>query len=132
MTTEQNTTERGPWAVEPELPPDHGSDAVPPLDARLVQARLSELLGDAHHHADQANADVARLSTMLTAEPAAQSEHLAAVRRLAAAEQTMIDVRVAQARLEDGTYGLCARCGQVVDPARLEMRPASRYCVRCS
>ena len=122
MSTEQTTDERGPWAVEPELPPD----------LTAVQRTLFALGADAEAHASDARAAIDRLSLILTAEPTAQAEHLAAARRLAAAEQTIIDVRVALARVQDGTYGLCARCGEPIPPARLEMRPASRYCVGCS
>jgi RNA polymerase-binding transcription factor DksA len=122
MTTDQTVDERGPWAIEPELPPD----------PTAVQRALFALWTEAEAHATEARDAIDRLSRILTAEPTAQAEHLAATRRLAAAEQTAVDVRVALARVEDGTYGLCARCGEAIAPARLEMRPASRYCVECT
>ena len=31
-------------------------------------------------------------------------------------------------RLEQGTYGRCERCGQPIDPARLEALPSTRLC----
>lgn len=34
-------------------------------------------------------------------------------------------------RIGDGTYGVCARCGQEIPPARLEARPESTLCVDC-
>ena len=34
-------------------------------------------------------------------------------------------------KLEQGTYGICERCGTTIDPARMEYRPISRYCVEC-
>jgi DnaK suppressor protein len=37
----------------------------------------------------------------------------------------------ALARLEEGTYGTCARCGEEIPAARLEFRPESIYCVDC-
>jgi DnaK suppressor protein len=33
--------------------------------------------------------------------------------------------------IERGTYGICERCGQEIDPARLEVRPDATLCVRC-
>jgi DnaK suppressor protein len=36
------------------------------------------------------------------------------------------------AMLEDGTYGLCDRCGLSIPDERLEARPWSVLCVRCA
>lgn len=33
--------------------------------------------------------------------------------------------------IEEGTYGICANCGNPIPPARLEARPASILCVDC-
>lgn len=38
----------------------------------------------------------------------------------------------ALARLDDGTYGTCERCGRPVPAARLEARPTARRCVACA
>lgn len=35
------------------------------------------------------------------------------------------------ARIVDGKYGICANCGKEIDPARMEARPESIYCVDC-
>jgi DnaK suppressor protein len=42
------------------------------------------------------------------------------------------DVARALEKLEDGTYGLCDRCGALIPEERLEARPASILCVRCA
>lgn len=34
-------------------------------------------------------------------------------------------------RIEEGTYGICARCGKEIPAARLEARPESTLCVDC-
>lgn len=34
-------------------------------------------------------------------------------------------------RLEAGTYGLCAACGEPIDVHRLEAQPDARLCVEC-
>jgi DnaK suppressor protein len=34
-------------------------------------------------------------------------------------------------RAENGTYGICERCGEPIDPARLEVLPEATLCVRC-
>jgi DnaK suppressor protein len=35
-------------------------------------------------------------------------------------------------RVDEGTYGVCERCGRPIAPARLEARPAARRCVGCA
>src|SRR5262245_14464145 len=40
------------------------------------------------------------------------------------------DVQDALVRLDAGTYGLCLRCGQPIDRARLRAFPAARYDVQ--
>lgn len=42
------------------------------------------------------------------------------------------DVVRAIEKLEDGTYGLCDRCGVLIPEERLEARPWSVLCVRCA
>lgn len=39
-------------------------------------------------------------------------------------------VEAALARIEDGTYGMCAVCGEAIAEGRLEARPWTPYCIR--
>lgn len=41
-------------------------------------------------------------------------------------------VKRALARIEDGTYGECVRCGEEIAPARLEARPEAALCIDCA
>jgi len=38
----------------------------------------------------------------------------------------------ALARMDSGTYGTCARCGEAIAPARLRALPAAEHCIRCA
>jgi len=42
------------------------------------------------------------------------------------------DVIRALEKIEDGTYGLCDRCGALIPEERLDARPWSVRCVRCA
>jgi len=42
------------------------------------------------------------------------------------------DVRDARLRLLHHHYGLCERCGAAVDPMRLDVVPATRWCMACA
>jgi DnaK suppressor protein len=41
------------------------------------------------------------------------------------------DIDTALEKIEDGTYGVCAECGDDIGAARLEFRPMSVLCVDC-
>jgi len=41
-------------------------------------------------------------------------------------------IRAALARIEDGSYGYCMRCGEEIDKARLDVIPATPFCRICA
>jgi RNA polymerase-binding transcription factor DksA len=41
-------------------------------------------------------------------------------------------VEKALAKLDQGTYGTCERCGKPISTARLQAMPASPYCIDCA
>ena len=45
--------------------------------------------------------------------------------------EQLVEVERALQKFEDGTYGLCDSCGQVIDPARLEALPQASLCLNC-
>ena len=46
--------------------------------------------------------------------------------------QQLAAVDAALARVDDGTYGTCARCGRSIPPERLVVVPWAATCVACS
>jgi RNA polymerase-binding protein DksA len=46
-------------------------------------------------------------------------------------ERVLAQVDAALARFEAGTYGVCERCGQQIDPARLRALPYATLCMNC-
>ena len=52
--------------------------------------------------------------------------------RLGERESQMIaDIDQALMRIEEGSYGICARCGKLIDERRLEALPTARYDAAC-
>ena len=52
--------------------------------------------------------------------------------RLGERESQMVaDIDQALLRIEEGTYGECARCGKPIDERRLEAMPTARYDAAC-
>jgi DnaK suppressor protein len=100
-------------------------------ERRRTTERLDRLR---HDHADlvaasrQSNADDEH-----DAEGATIAFERSHVESLARQEQQhLADVEAAIARLDDGTYGICERCGKAIPDARLEARPTARTCVGCA
>jgi DnaK suppressor protein len=52
--------------------------------------------------------------------------------RLGERESQMVaDIDQALLRMDEGTYGTCARCGKPIDERRLEAMPTARYDAAC-
>ena len=47
-------------------------------------------------------------------------------------EQELKAITAALLRLEHGEYGECQECGEQIAPARLEIDPATRFCIHCA
>jgi DnaK suppressor protein len=45
--------------------------------------------------------------------------------------QMVADIDQALLRIEEGSYGTCARCGRSIDERRLEAMPTARYDAEC-
>ena len=100
--------------------------------ARLEQERQS-LLGDieALDVENQAQQDDYGVGNHVADDA---SEVFARERNLALRNNTedlIGQIDAALERVEAGTYGICARCGNEIPAERLEARPYAIYCVSC-
>lgn len=67
-------------------------------------------------------------------QAAAASQVFAQQRDLALRDRSdhqLVLVDEAIARLDDGTFGTCVRCGQAIAPERLEALPWAARCIDC-
>jgi DnaK suppressor protein len=53
------------------------------------------------------------------------------VSRVSLMNQRLTQVQAALKRLDEGKYGLCARCGNEINPERLKAIPYTTLCVSC-
>jgi len=108
------------------------------VDAEAVRAALEERLASL-------DADLAELTAVPRDPMTAVSfgkrvgdgttEAVDRITKVGTAEQLSVmrtDVVRALAKLDDGTYGLCDRCGTLIPEERLDARPWSVRCVRCA
>jgi DnaK suppressor protein len=97
------------------------------------RAQQIELLSE--HGAEPYSDDVADLgvSNDSFADSAQATEERAEMlASLEHARQRVQAIDEATARMDAGTYGICASCGEPIAPERLEARPLSVRCVRCA
>ena len=64
-----------------------------------------------------------------TTEAVERLNRVGAAREL---EAMLRDVERALGKLEEGTYGICDRCGRLIAEERLDARPWSGLCVDCA
>lgn len=46
-------------------------------------------------------------------------------------DKTLINIRKTLSRIKVGKYGVCVRCGKMIDTDRLSINPTAEYCVNC-
>ncbi|MDY0205577.1 MAG: TraR/DksA family transcriptional regulator [Pseudomonas sp.] len=51
---------------------------------------------------------------------------------LADARHSCTEVQQALERLDNGTYGECVKCGEMINPERLAALPAAPLCINCA
>ena len=98
------------------------------------QLLLTELRRHAQHVNDgQAAAlDAAGDDAKESADLAMRDENEEMALKLGDQESQMVaDIDQALLRIEEGSYGICVRCGRAIDERRLEALPTARYDADC-
>lgn len=102
--------------------------------AHFKKILLGELEGHAEHvRDDQAAAlELSDDGVKDTVDMSLMDVNKELALRLGERESQMIaDIDQALLRIEEGSYGTCARCGKLVDERRLEALPTARYDAAC-
>lgn len=107
---------------------DDGPLATAKTQLHELEQELSQRLEEANQSDSRPKMDsaVGRLTFMDEYQQHQMAEH---GRRNA--ESQLVRVRAAMIRVEDGTYGKCARCGIDIPPERLEYMPEAPFCIQC-
>jgi DnaK suppressor protein len=102
--------------------------------AHFKQILLSQLQGHSDHvRADQAAAiELSDDGVKDTVDLSLMDVNKELALRLGERESQMIaDIDQALLRIQEGSYGVCARCGKLIDERRLEAVPTARYDAAC-
>ena len=102
--------------------------------AHFKQILLSQLQGHSDHvRADQAAAiELSDDGVKDTVDLSLMDVNKELALRLGERESQMIaDIDQALLRIQEGSYGVCARCGKLIDERRLEAVPTARFDAAC-
>lgn len=109
---------------DPKEDPDHFRDL---LHERIEKLEASLAVANAGDDTVAPDNAIGRLSRM----EAIQAQSMNAATRLKQ-EKRLKRARAALDRLDEGTYGDCATCGDPIPPGRLEIMPETPLCVECA
>ena len=97
--------------------------------AKALERRLVELTG-------QISEIDSELHSLLPADWEDQATQLESQDALEGIEKSKIQevrqIREALRRIADGTYGVCAKCGEPINPKRLQALPTATRCISCA
>lgn len=97
--------------------------------AKRLSARLAELTG----RVQEIEGELRQPLDPNLEDQATQLEDLDA---LGGIEKVAFDeieeIKRTLARIENGTYGICAKCGGEIEAERLAMRPMATECIACA
>jgi DnaK suppressor protein len=90
------------------------------IECQRLREQIAELdVTESTHSYDENFADSGQVA-------AEHGENTALLNKLRA---QLTDAERAITKMDDGTYGLCEKCGQPIADARLEVMPATRFCI---
>lgn len=98
------------------------ADKLTSLEQKKSQLRDTDPFEDTSRLEDNAAID---------ADAAEQVGHMQASAVRSTYERAIIQVRKALARVKIGKYGICERCGKMIDTDRLMVMPETTLCVSC-
>lgn len=97
-------------------------DKLSVLESKKKKLQKADPFGDSARLNDNAAVD---------ADAAEQVGHMQASAFRHSYDKAAIQIRKALARIKIGKYGICERCGQMIDTDRLMIMPETTICVDC-
>jgi len=102
-------------------------------DTAAANARLEAQLAELEARQSRIAEDLSEPLNPDSSEQAVEMEDDASLEGQGAlVAREIASVKRALARIEDGIYGECVRCGEDIAPARLEARPEAALCIDCA
>jgi RNA polymerase-binding protein DksA len=97
--------------------------------AKALRARLSELTG----RVAEIDSELRQPLSADSEERATDLENQDALQSIENSEiQEIRQIQEALKRIAEDTYGVCAKCGEDIDPKRLKVLPTATRCISCA
>ena len=97
--------------------------------AKALKARLSELM----NRVVEIDSELRKPLPADLEEQATDLENRGALEAIENSDIHEIrQIQEALKRISEGTYGICARCGEDIDPKRLKALPTATRCISCA
>jgi RNA polymerase-binding protein DksA len=117
------------------MPPNQFVGGLGTMDQKNVERERVKLLEERSQVADELN----RLRELLQAEVDVEPDEGDAEifereknsALIAVLDKRMEDIEAALKSMDAGSYGICNRCGQPIEPERLEVKPDATLCLKC-
>ena len=102
-------------------------------DITKVKAKLEEKLHELTTRAQDIDDDLSEPPDDDWSENAVESENDEVLERMGGMALDEIQkIKLALAKIDAGTYGICERCNEKIAVARLEALPYATTCIKCS
>jgi DnaK suppressor protein len=102
-------------------------------DHAALRATLEAELRELQSRLSSIKADASQAHSSDSAEQAQERENDEVVDAIGIETRAAIAaIQAALLRMEGGTYGRCASCGEPIAVARLQARPAASHCINCA
>jgi len=113
-----------------------GCQGVDDLNLEQIKADLTDRLAELSERRDRVARHTRHRDEPLPPDFADQAVELGNAGTLVALDaelnREIRQIEQALRRIEDGTYGSCARCGANISPARLQALPDASLCIDCA
>ncbi len=107
--------------------------APPSTIERILRSRRAELVAELDRLTEPPTEGVAVGFGKRVGDGTTEAvERLATTAMARSLSASITDIDRALEKLDEGTYGVCARCGEQIPAARLEALPATTLCVSCA
>jgi RNA polymerase-binding protein DksA len=118
------STKKAPKGITKKMLPSLRRELEEEREQLLEHARQLEADFRDESWKERRSDDEAELGSAISERERAMSLAQHARTQLAGIEEAL-------ARMDEGTYGTCVECGQLIERARLEARPQSLLCLAC-
>ena len=103
------------------------------MDREALRTELEQRLAEMQKRLSSIKRDVTQSHSGDSAEQAQERENDEVVDAIGnETAHSIRDLQAALARLDDGTYGDCAACGEAIGEGRLTAIPEATLCVKCA